>query len=700
MIDFMIEARKHNKTIKVRYGKVLFSGSSGAGKTSFYKLLMNRKRSKHHISTGLVQSEQVVAAVKVDVRRKDEFVELYELNIKEEIFKLHSLLNTMTSKHSINIPKTVSAKEVKLCNVELEIAKDRSLPDVSKTEFIDTTEKRDEMNLFTFMDTGGQPQFISMLPAVSNSAMVTFLIHDVRAKLNDPVKVAHGDKDGKQTFVPYTIGCTNLELIKNLICFTNNSLLRKKPFLGEISENRTKESISYLSFIGSHLDEALASNNDETHIHEIDDNLDIVVKDTGLEHVFRKVHHDYKYLIPVNNLTSEGENEYGTHDSVKKIRKKLYDKILLQEVYNVPIVWVLLELEIRSKCEIEEQKFITYQEIVELCQQHNLIQNEDDIKNGLRFFHLFGLLLYFDEVPELSDYVFTDYQWLFNNLTEIVYQSYLQYDQDNIKVQDDFKWKGFFKESLLDKCKLKLKHQSKSSEIDFTQGFIKLLKYLRIVAPVLQEDNSIIYFMPSLLSMCDFGTNKESFPPGVLPDNNVVCNETEPLLIQFKLCNTNKPGSFPRGTFCCLVVELLQDRLSWCLFWSDSKEKVFDNLVTLLYRETGQYVTLIDRIFYLEVVMLQETRSSMHYKIKNILKEALYKIGVDLNFESFLLTFGFICCKCLSQDRHTLCSESSNLKFNCCYGHSTDKTSKYTVWDEVCILRFCQQLQLSNYYLY
>ena len=33
-------------------------------------------------------------------------------------------------------------------------------------------------------------------------------------------------------------------------------------------------------------------------------------------------------------------------------------------VYNVPIVWLLLELEIRNKC--ETQKFITYPEIVKL----------------------------------------------------------------------------------------------------------------------------------------------------------------------------------------------------------------------------------------------------------------------------------------------------------------------------------------------
>ena len=702
MIDFMLKARKQKKTLKVRYGRVLFSGSSGAGKTSFYKLLLNKSRSKQHISTGLAQSEQVVAAVKVDVRSKDKHVDLYELNIKNEILKLRSFLKTMASekvskpaaiagknvpdKQSNSTVKMTSTKESELCDVELEMVREAS----TITQPVDITEKSDEMNIFTFMDTGGQPQFVSMIPAMNSSAMVTFVVHDLQNTLNDRVTVCHGGEDGKQTFIPYTIGCTNLELIKSLISFTNNSFLQKKPFLKEICETRREENISYLSFIGSHLDKVLAKRNDKDNIHEIDNELDCIIKDSGLQYVWMGVHSEYKYLIPVNNLTLEDENEYGTHDSAKKIRRKLYDKILQQEVYNVPIVWLLLELEIRNKC--ETQKFITYPEIVKLCQQHDLIEREDDIKNGLRFHHLFGVLLYFDEVPELSNYIFTDYQWMFNNLTEIVYQSYLNYDQDNVKVVTDFKRRGFFTESLLDKCELKLKYTNESlkqTEIDFKQGFIKLLEYLRIISP-LSEDNGITFFMPSLLNTCDF-SNDHFPPPEVLPQNTIVCNRAEPLVIQFRLHDNcdDSPGSFPRGTFCCLIVELLQDRSTWRLFWLDNKQMVFDNLVTLLHRQSGQHVTLIDRILYLEVAILQEKGSGLipiHGKVKQILRNAIHKIGRKLNFHNFMLTFSFICKNCLTEGKHVILKEASSSTFECYYGHSTQKSTKHTLWDKVRML--------------
>ena len=685
----MIEARKNNKTIKVRYGRVLFSGSSGAGKTSFYRLLMNRERFKQYISTGLAESEQVIAVVKVGMHGDDDHVELYELDIETEISKLQSMLNTLASdklnRVKISVAPKANSEEPKLCSVEKQIVREASSHDTQKTKLISKTGAKDKiMNVFTFMDTGGQPQFISMIPAVNSSAMVTFVVHNVVYSLEDNVTVTHGNSKGNPTFKPYTIGCTNSELIKSLISFSNNSMLRKKPFLEEMCENATKKNISYLSFIGSHIDEALTKNSEET-IHKIDDSLGAMI-DASVKYVWTKIHPNYKYLIPVNSLASEGDNKYGTYDSVEKIRRKLYDKILEQEIYDVPIVWLLLELQIRKKC--EKQSFITYPEIVKLCEEHNLIEKEDDIKNGLRFFHLFGVLLYFDEVSQLCDYVFTDHQWLFNNLTEIVYQSYMNYDQDDISVVRDFEQKGFFTESVLVKCNLKLKHHTESSEnieIDFKEGFIELLKYLRIIAPLTQEGKGVIYFMPSLLRTCNFGSNQHNIPHEYMPENTVICDKAEPLLIQFKLeKNINGNGSFPRGAFGCLVVELLQDTSTWDLHWLPNKKRVFENLVTLLYQNC-QYVTLIDRIFYLEVKILQrkgnDSNSMDFHKIGQTLDIALKQIGSKLNFERFVLTYNFICYDCLSIGEHGFLEETSQDTLTCYYKHMKRKTDKHAIWN-------------------
>ena len=49
-------------------------------------------------------------------------------------------------------------------------------------------------DMLTFIDTGGQPQFISMLPAVNNFAMVTFIVHKItggKNSLAEKVVVKH-----------------------------------------------------------------------------------------------------------------------------------------------------------------------------------------------------------------------------------------------------------------------------------------------------------------------------------------------------------------------------------------------------------------------------------------------------------------------------------------------------------------------------
>ena len=53
-------------------------------------------------------------------------------------------------------------------------------------------------DILTFMDTGGQPQFISMLPAVNSFAMITFIVHKLQTgglnSLNETVKVQYGNE--------------------------------------------------------------------------------------------------------------------------------------------------------------------------------------------------------------------------------------------------------------------------------------------------------------------------------------------------------------------------------------------------------------------------------------------------------------------------------------------------------------------------
>ena len=681
----MLEARRSGNAIKVRYGKVLLSGSCATGKTSFFRLLMKKKFEDQYKSTPLADAHRVIFTTKVHVQpsTSDEDVEFEVLDFKSEISQLRSHVHTkVNSAHKSTVEATANSDSI--TKIETDIAANLEIEQVPKQ----STEKI--WDILTFVDTGGQPEYISMLPAVNSSVMITFVVHKMKggvASLYNPVTVAHS---GKHCFQPYTLGYSNLDLIKTLISFTNNIFLHKKPFLDDVCYKK-ENSVSCLSFIGTHLDKV-----SETDIYEIDKVLESIVVDSELKNVL-KLNPKFKYLTPVDNTTAGQTDE---DKSASKIRNKIYHLLQKQDIYEVPYIWILLELEIRKVCKDRGCSFITYTEVLELCKQKEMINdNEDFIRNGLKFNHLFGVLLYFDEVEGMQDLIITDHKWLFSKLTDIVLHSYST-DLTSADVHE-FEHQGIFNKTLLDKIDLATEFEKSgidTEKFDVKESFLNLLKFLKFIAPMEKSttENSTKYFMPCLLHNCNFAKDQQKF----LENYGTNCVVTvdnpnlpiEPLLIQFTLClSSDQVGSFPRGVFCCLVVQLQQDHENWALQWSPNTKKVFSNLVTFFVedRNCGHYVTLIDRLFFLEVQIAHDTKivygSTIHHKIFCNVWDALYKVGKSLNFYNFNLSYGFLChkCKepeCKEPEVHITKPKIGSAYLRCYCKQHTKVTPSHKVW--------------------
>ena len=320
-----------------------------------------------------------------------------------------------------------------------------------------------------------------------------------------------------------------------------------------------ESSNSWLSFIGTHSDRVT-----EKDVCDIDQIIKKTVLDAGLMHVWIRSVTNCDYVIPVNNTTSgKCEEDKNASNICRKLNQLLLDK----SVYNVPIVWVLLELEVRKVCNDRECNFITYSEVVELCKVKQLSKDEEFIKNGLRFHHLFGVLLYFEKVKGMKNLIITNLQWLFKNITNIVRHQYHNFD--NVTVHKDFIHRGIFHKTLLDKIDLE-KESFKKSEVnnqgfDLKISFLNLFKYLHIIAPIEEPGGISKFLMPSLLKTCNFETNQliflEEFGTNIISKRQIALI---PLLIQFTKCTVHDGyGMFPRGVFCCLAVQLLDKHPSW-----------------------------------------------------------------------------------------------------------------------------------------
>ena len=391
----MLDAKKNGYTLKIRYSKILFSGSSGAGKSSFVNLLLNKKISQHHVSTGVAESQQIMVTKKMAVLFKTEkgkeSLEWTELNFDKEISQLKLRL---FKKMQQSFDHQQSSCESNLCQVNQDLAIHLQCAvenDIAKS----STEKEsldgislDVWDVLTLLDTGGQPQFINMLPAVNSSAMITFIVHNMCGgvkSLSDKVTVTHGNDKGRRSVSSYSMQYTNLELMKVLMSLTNNTQSRNSQFVDNICTAKG-ETTSYLSFIGTHADKMT-----DEEISEIDQKLTTAISEAKIENVW-KINDQYEYLIPVDNTTAGSENE---DENASVIHRELAELQQKRDVYDVPIAWIILELEIRKQCQERNCSYISFSEVCDICRQSRLFQEEELIKDALRFHHLLGVLLYF-----------------------------------------------------------------------------------------------------------------------------------------------------------------------------------------------------------------------------------------------------------------------------------------------------------------
>ena len=651
ILQAMYKARKDGCTIKVRYGKILLCGANGAGKTNFLNLLTKEKFNPKHISTEVAKPHQASMVVKAQMVMRNDKVTFKIMSIDNEIDHLMLYLPEKYTK-----PSTQRESDLQVQNAEHSYIQESATTqdqnchtiaeDIISGKLISHNVQKqppDEIwDIFTFIDTGGQPQFISMLPIVNVSAMITFIVHKMRKDgkigLNQKFEVKHGNKKGKNSLSKrtYEYDCTYLQLIKTLISHASVNLLPDERF-DDRKHPESKKSYKSISFIGTHsqdISKRKITEIDEMLIETIDNN------NAGLENIKRNLNENYRYIIPVDNKKQNSRSSTHHRNSEKftdvtKIRGYIYEYIQEQDVYTIPIQWLLLDLEIRKTCEKEESNFITYNDVLKLARDKNLGESTF-ITSALRFHHLHGVLLYFEDVEGMKELVITNHQWLFEKLTEIVLYSF---ERDKKKEDEDLK-KGMLNETMLNKLNIDRdfeKSRINSEFIDPKKSFLNLLQHLLIIAS-LKEGDTTKYFMPSLLSSCDL-TNLQQ----VIPGNNhfkTLPNGSEPLLIQFEF--TGEIDGFPRGFFCFLVVQLLHSE-NWELYKKNAKQ----NVITFLIKTDAYYVTLIDKIFFLEVRITHDSSDMIpiHYEVFEAIKRSLTVVEKRLHIV-IKLKAGFLCKKC------------------------------------------------------
>ena len=601
----MKNAIKKGETITFKHIKVFLSGSSAAGKTNLRYSLLGQEFKEEYESTHIQETKHAYIASNAGILESKEGDKIWsEFSLQEQLSHFKSLWKYRLEQKSKN-------------NLDQNIV-DTSSDNSEDEELLEITEKVNEsenmskkikiqepVKLISMIDTGGQPGYIHMLPAIihmlpdsNNCPTINLIVIDMTKSLEDNVLVRYRKKDQEET-KPNHLHYTNKDLIKLLLSVTTDSLNIQIPH-SSVEEVIVPKPDVHIGFIGTHKD-ILEKENDTEKIQILDDQLSELIVQQNCQSITIKPRLDRKYLFPVSNKASNDK-------MIIKLREKIEDVLNdIEHPMPLPIKWMILELAVKLYCDSNKVPYITYRRFIDIAIKEASI-NEEEAKNALYYFHSRGIFLNFQEVPKMSDYVIVEQQWLYDQLSMLVTLS-----SENPSCGDH----GIIMKSKLPKI-----------EIDGgikMENLISLLEDKKILASYVKNSKEH-YYLPFVLPYCQQYTDKFKF---LL---------LEPLLIRFS------SGFLPRGFFCSLVVHFLQDVPDGWISLHENTNKHFRNVMTFLL-PNNLYLRLEDKIYYLEI----QVRHYQHRKGESMLKELgtickyLHEVCRTMKFDYQKLEFGFLC---------------------------------------------------------
>ena len=700
------QAKASGVTLKVSYTTVLFTGSSGVGKTNLMKKLNKEDLNTLHHSTGVAESKHAICIKTTAVVKSAEGLQWANFNYDSMISHLNKHLRKLTLSSSVPKKNASSDLDNKMHNrqvsgfssspalspkddtpdTESEIHHKEVETDIAKADSSNAPSLGEVWDIINFLDTGGQPEFVNILPAVSSSIALTFIVFNLSKSLESKVYVQH-NVNGHPSFKPYYLDCTNLDFIKRLMVSSENFNKNIAPSLKRIQRKKDGGNDSKICYVGTH-----ALNVSEEDIQEIDRQLSSIAKEFGLHQrsFWSSPKLELNRLFPIDTFPVNKEKN-SFEGVIEDIRDNIQKEVQGRDYYEVPITWFIFLLKIQKLCQMKNVSYISYQEAVGVWMDQKVSENEllaksddqhesvcrekCDVHNILLFFHFMGMLFYYHKVAGMCDFVFIDRQWLFEKLTELVEIKFTKcYNKKDIPAEDveKFTMEGRLNINIIENLKINL------------QGiqplyFIHLLYHLNIIALIDSKVGE--YFMPCVLPTFPLDSQK-----CIDLDEFYGAIQQEPLLVRFK------NGPMPHGFFCHLIVELLKNLpTDWDppLLSTETMQHVYNNLITFP-TTSGHAISLFYKIGYLEIQVRHVERLSVsdsviiHRNVQCELDNALRKISHHLQLnEEQRLCYGFY-CKCKRMQHFANIELISPTKYiRCGYGKYIKLTEDHRVWLQV-----------------
>ena len=358
-----------------------------------------------------------------------------------------------------------------------------------------------------FIDTGGQPEFQEILPALLSGHSISILLFKLHEKLKQRYQVEYVSRDGTKS-EPYTASCTVEDVLFQ-------SLATVACYGSETTDPTQSGSVALL--VGTHKDLATEADiqSAEKSLKEKIENAEYFEKNL--------VHYPFpsKLIFPLDN----------TQDADIQTLRRVLEDIIHKRFprLSLPAPWLLFEIALRKA----GVKIITMKDCQKIAKCYG-VTSKKELKEALRFLHRMCMVRYYPDVKEVKNLIICDLQVLFDAITNIIVYTFTFEKVGQAGVQKFRNTGKFslqeFQQLATSKC---------PNELLPPEKLVKLLEHLHILVPV-HEAGCDEYFMPCVLQTED------------LHDTTVHSLPYPPLIISFEC------GYCPVGAFSALIVYLLQ----------------------------------------------------------------------------------------------------------------------------------------------
>ena len=330
------------------------------------------------------------------------------------------------------------------------------------------------LNLY-FSDTGGQPEFQEVLPALLSGSSVFIVVFKLTDHLNQKYKVQFVKSEWEKTIIyesSFTVIETILQSLASISSMCNyafhnsNELIPIKP---------------KVVLVGTHKDQAT-----KKHIASVQRVLKETLKDTEYYRdgiiVFESSENPALTII---NLSTDKEDTFFIRNFIARLACDPAFKV------SIPAPWLALQLSLRTL----DDSVISYEQCAHIASDCG-IHNGEELKEALWFLHTrMGVIRYFHQIPELQDIVIRDPQIIFSKINELIIHTFTFERIRDAYVSETFREKGIFPADILDKI------PQPSDKLFTNSKLISLLKHMNVIAPIYDIHNKVThYFMACVLA--------------------------------------------------------------------------------------------------------------------------------------------------------------------------------------------------------